>query len=305
MMFPAKTKEDMSMEIDGVFSGGGMKAIAFVGALEVIEREGITFKKIAGTSAGAIIGALLSAGYKSKEINDILTQVNFKEFLDRPKSRIPIPFISWLSFYWRLGMYKGYTFEKWMENLLKKKGIKTFNDIEEGSLKIIASDLTRGKIVVLPDDLDGYGLNARTFPIAKAVRMSAGIPYFFEPTKMYDGYGIKSIVVDGAVLSNFPIWLFNEERKRPIIGFKLSPKIENIPPNIINNAFDMFPALFETMLMAHDSRYISKKIADQIIFIPIHTIKTTDFNISKKDKDLLLQEGKARAEAFIEKWSYK
>ncbi|WP_017755744.1 patatin-like phospholipase family protein [Calidifontibacillus oryziterrae] len=290
------------MEIDAVFSGGGMKAIAFLGAVEVMEKEGYSFKNIAGTSGGAIIGALLSAGYNAKELSEVLRNVNFKDFLDRRKARIPIPFIHWLSFYWRLGRYKGDSLEKWMRNLLKKRGIETFGDLEEGALKIIASDLTRGKMIILPDDLQGYGINPKTFSIAKAVRMSAGIPYFFEPIKIYDRLGVRSIVVDGALLSNFPIWLFNKEKVRPTIGFKLSPKLENIPPNIINNAIDMLPALVETMLVAHDSRYISKQIADQIIFIPVQTIKATEFNISSKEKELLIQEGRKKAEEFIQRF---
>lgn len=290
------------MEIDGVFSGGGMKAIAFVGALEVMEREGFVFKKIAGTSAGAIIGALLSAGYKASEINQKLTEVNFKRFLDRPNSRLPFPFIKWASFYWRMGMYKGDALEKWMAKLLKDKGIETFADIEKGSLKIIASDLTKGRIITLPDDLKYYGLNENAFSIAKAVRMSTSIPYFFEPMKIYDRLGIKSIIVDGAVLSNFPIWIFEAEKERPIVGFRLSPKLENIPPNIIHNAFDMFPALIETMLHAHDARYISKKVVNQIIFIPIDSVKTTEFTLSEKMKNELFENGKARAEEFIKKW---
>lgn len=291
------------MEIDGVFSGGGMKAIAFVGAIEVMEKEGFLFKKVAGTSAGAIIAALLTAGYKSKEINHILTEVNFKKFLDRPSTRIPFPFIKWASFYWRMGLFKGDALEKWMKNLLKEKGIATFADIEEGSLKIIASDLTKGKLITLPDDLRDYGLNPHSFSIAKAVRMSAGIPYFFEPVKIYDGLGMKSIVVDGAVLSNFPIWLFEGDQERPIVGFRLSPQLEHIPPNIINNAVDMLPALIETMLHAHDARHISKKIADHIIFIPVESVKTTDFHLTEKVKKQLVDTGKQRAEEFVKKWN--
>lgn len=293
------------MEIDGVFSGGGMKAIAFVGALEVMEREGFIFKKVAGTSAGAIISALLIAGYNAKEIEQILSEVNFKKFLDRPGSRLPIPFLKWASFYWGLGMYKGDALQKWMEKLLNEKGIETFADIEDGSLKIIASDLTRGRIMILPDDLQKYGIKKNSFSIAKAVRMSASIPYFFKPIKVYNSLGIKSVIVDGAVLSNFPIWLFEGTLERPIVGFRLSPRLENIPPNIINNAIDMFPALIETMLHAHDARYISNNIADQIIFIPIESVKTTDFNLTEKIKKELVAIGEKRAEEFIKKWKSK
>ncbi|NSL50369.1 patatin-like phospholipase family protein [Calidifontibacillus erzurumensis] len=290
------------MEIDGVFSGGGMKAIAFVGAIEVMEQEGYKFKNVAGTSAGAIISALLVAGFKAKDLHQILTEVDFKKFMDRPQTITLFPFLKWASFYWKMGMFKGDALENWMGDLLKKRGIATFGDIEDGTLKIIASDLTRGRIMILPDDLEQYGLNKDQFSIAKAVRMSASIPYFFEPVKIYDRSGMKSVIVDGAVLSNFPIWLFEEKKKRPVIGFRLSPQLENIPPNIINNAVDMFPALIETMLHSHDNRYISKKVAEQIIFIPIDTVRATEFNLSRKEKKQLVEIGRKRAHEFIQKW---
>ncbi len=46
------------IDIDGVFAGGGMKAIAFIGALEVMEEKNYKFRRLAGTSAGAIFAAL-------------------------------------------------------------------------------------------------------------------------------------------------------------------------------------------------------------------------------------------------------
>jgi len=52
------------MNIDAVFSGGGVKAFAFIGALEAMEEKGLVIKRAAGTSAGAILASLVLAGYK-------------------------------------------------------------------------------------------------------------------------------------------------------------------------------------------------------------------------------------------------
>jgi len=49
------------MKADAVFEGGGVKGIAFVGALQVMEQNGYTWEKLAGTSAGSIVAALVSA----------------------------------------------------------------------------------------------------------------------------------------------------------------------------------------------------------------------------------------------------
>ena len=62
----------MGMIIDLVFSGGGVKAIAFIGVVEALEERGIKVRRVAGTSAGALVGALVAAGYTSGEIKKML-----------------------------------------------------------------------------------------------------------------------------------------------------------------------------------------------------------------------------------------
>lgn len=292
------------MLVDGVFSGGGMKALAIIGALQVVEERGIRFKRVAGTSAGAIIASFIAAGYSSEEILELLEQVDKKQLLDTPN--VSFPFFRWISIYWRLGLFKGDGLEKWIKEQLAKKGIKTFSDLPKGMLKIIASDLTRGKMIVFPDDLNRYGRDMDNFSVARAVRMSCTIPYFYEPIKLYDTRGNQSIIVDGGVLSNFPIWLFqsNGKGQRPIIGFRLSSNPEKKKNyNKIKNAIEMFHAIFDTMKDAHDARFVEKTDARQIIFLPVDTVSTTDFNLDEDKKQALLELGRQRAKKFFKKWS--
>ena len=58
----------MTTKYDIVFEGGGAKGMAFVGALQVLEANNITFDRLLGTSAGAITATLLAAGYDSEEM---------------------------------------------------------------------------------------------------------------------------------------------------------------------------------------------------------------------------------------------
>ena len=58
--------------VDAVFEGGGVKGIALVGAAAVVEAAGYRFNNLAGTSAGAIVAALLGAGYTAAELQSIL-----------------------------------------------------------------------------------------------------------------------------------------------------------------------------------------------------------------------------------------
>ncbi len=292
--------------MDGVFSGGGVKALAFVGALKELEDQGYSFSRVAGTSAGAILASLTAAGYSATEIKQRLEKLSFDNLVDVPLSDRVFPFLKWLLLYYRLGLYKGNQLEIVLEQWLDEKGVRTFADLPPGSLKVICSDLTLGRIVVLPDDLKKvYGIDPATFSVAKAVRMSSSLPYFFIPVKIHGKRG-KSVIVDGGVLSNFPIWIWEKRdgcRKRPIIGMKLSDEPDKLPEQKIRNAIQMFHALFKTMQQAHDSRYISKTLSKDIIFIPVSEVETTDFNISEKEKEALMNLGHHHAKEFLKRWS--
>src|SRR5690625_4449123 len=102
----------MKMKIDAVFSGGGVKAFAFLGALEALEDKGYQIVRTAGSSAGAIVAGLLAAGYKVNELNQIMLNKDLKELLDSTKLEKYLPFLKWLSLYRSFGLYKGHLFEK-------------------------------------------------------------------------------------------------------------------------------------------------------------------------------------------------
>lgn len=294
------------MLIDGVFSGGGIKGFALVGAYQALEEKGFIFKRLAGTSAGALIAAFIAAGYKSNELVNVIHELNVKSLLDPRKIMIPSPLTKWLTLYWKMGLYKGNRLECWIEQKLAQKGIRIFADLERDALRLIASDITNGKMLVLPKDLEQYGIDPLSFSVAKAVRMSCSLPYFFEPVKLKAKNG-KVIIVDGGVLSNFPIFLFDEEnnlRKRPAIGVKLSARGSKHKQNKVNNAIDLFPALFETMKDAHDARYISRRHEKDIIFIPTRDVSTTEFHLSDEKKTELIQIGKKKTELFLKTWTY-
>ncbi|ESU30532.1 hypothetical protein G3A_21550 [Bacillus sp. 17376] len=294
------------MYIDGVFSGGGIKGLALVGACAAIEERGFRFKRVAGTSAGSLIAGLIAAGYTSTEMANLLDELDLKKFLDSRKTVIPSALTKWLFVYWRLGLYKGDELECWIADILAARGLRTFGDLAPDSLRIIASDLTNGRLLILPDDLPKYGVDPRTFPVARAIRMSCSLPFFFEPVKLRDRVGMN-IVVDGGVLSNFPMWLFdkdNVKKVRPVLGVKLSQNLIQQPTNKIKNALNMFEALFETMKDAHDSRYISRKHEKNIIFIPTEGNLTTEFQLSDEKKLELIDLGKKNAEKFFKSWCY-
>ncbi|MBA2873437.1 patatin-like phospholipase family protein [Thermaerobacillus caldiproteolyticus] len=295
------------MEIDIVFSGGGVKGFALIGAYEAIEAKGFRFKRLAGTSAGSIVAALIAAGYTSRQMIDLIDELELRHFLDERTLVSPFSFMKWLLLYWRMGLYKGQALEQWMEDVLAAQGVKTFADLPSDCLYIVASDVTNGRLLILPDDLPLYGIDPGTFSVAKAVRMSVSIPYFFEPVKLQTGRG-KHVVVDGGVLSNFPLFLFDDEekkmKKRPVLGIQLSAKLNERPKKKIRNAIELYEALFMTMKEAHDARYISRRHEKNIVFLPVRHLLSTEFVITKEERDRLIEYGRTKTEQFLRKWTY-
>lgn len=294
------------MIIDGVFSGGGIKGFAIASAIGEVEKKGFTFGRVAGTSAGSIVAAMVAAGYSSKEITHLLEQLDVNIFKDERKSVILPTFARWLFIYWRMGLYRGNKLENWICEILAAKGINTFSDLPPQALRVVASDLTNGRMLVLPDDLQKYGISPGAFPVAKAIRMSCSIPYFFEPVKLKT-FDRSDVVVDGGVLSNFPMWLFDKEhvdKTRPVLGIKLTSKTPELQKNNVNNSIKLLEALFETMMNAHDSRYISRKHEKDIIFIPTEGVSGINFDITADERKYLMDVGRESATQFLKTWSF-
>lgn len=301
-----------AMDVNAVFEGGGVKGIALAGAVVGAERSGVRFQGVAGTSSGSIVASLLAAGYSGEELQRIINQTPFKTFLKRSplyNVRFAGPAVRLM---WKKGLYSGEALEYWIRKLLLAKGVRTFADLPKGKLKIVASDISNGRIVVLPDDLPFYGADPAQFEVAKAIRMSASIPFFFDPVIIRQQVGIReedgfagrfAYIVDGVLLSNFPLWLFEEgqsgrEEPVPTIGFQLVGKNAN-EPHVIRGPFSMLQAIFETMLQAHDERYIEKEYRDRTVKIPTLGVRSTQFELREEVSARLFESGREKTEAFF------
>jgi NTE family protein len=262
-----------------VFQGGGVKGIALIGALSVIDAEGIRFNSVAGTSAGSIVAALYAAGYSVEEMKTIFENMNFLDLLDKHFGGA-----AFLLFRHSLGLYKGRKIYEWIYRLLEKKRITTFSDIPAATdLKIAAADITTHSLLIF--DRDRYA----HFSVAAAVRMSISIPFFFDAVKFGD-----SLVVDGGVISNFPLQLFpnNEET----LGFQL---ISNRGvPRSPHGPFEYIGSLMGTMLEANDKLRAKQTPRDRLIEIDTTNIPATNFALSEQEKQALFQQGRTAALEF-------
>jgi NTE family protein len=303
------------MQINGVFEGGGVKGIALAGAVSAALNRGFQFKQVAGTSSGSIVAAFLVAGYNGNELKQMISETPFHSFLKRSwiyNVKYVGPAVRLLT---KKGLYSGEALEAWVTSKLAAKKLRTFGDLEPNQLRIVASDISHGKLLVLPDDIEQYGIDPRKFSIAKAVRMSTSIPYFFDPVTIRqsahaartDPTGSTFVyIVDGGVLSNFPLWLFDSENIKgnisPTLGFSLVGKSSGHMYEI-KDPFSMLQALFATMMEAHDERYIEKHNRFRTVKIPTLNVHTTDFNISVERSEALYDAGYQAADEFLSSWS--
>lgn len=139
--------------------------------------------------------------------------------------------------------------------------------------------------------------------------MSMSIPLFFEPviksTKHLKNMPEQCYIVDGGMLSNYPVWLFDSDDKDikwPTIGFRLvGPK--DGKPREINNPLDFLMGTLATLLGAHDERHILDRNFKRTIAIKTLGIGTTEFDISLERKNMLFESGIEAAKSFFASFS--
>lgn len=307
---------------DAVFEGGGVKGIGLVGALKTFEKNGYKWKSVCGTSAGSIIAALVAVGYSAEEIKKLMLKLDYKEIADKKKLNIPV-LSSTHNLLFKKGIFKGDYIKNWIDEVLSHKlnqaNVKrlTFGDLvnpkEKGillnnskykkkyRLHIIATDISRGKMLILPEDIAEYGINPDELQVSIAIRMSISIPYFFQPVSLNNvSTNKKSLIVDGGVLSNYPVWLFdvNGIPRWPTIGFKLGGNKE-IREHKITNIFNFTKSIIETMLEAQDDVHIEEMDYLRTVKINSLDVKTTDFNISNEKIIDLYESGVTCAKEFL------
>ncbi|GAC43054.1 patatin-like phospholipase family protein [Paenibacillus popilliae] len=309
------------MKINAVFEGGGVKGTSLAGAVQAAENDGFSFHRVAGTSSGSIVAALLAVGYSAEEMRHLIMEMPFSSFLQRA----PIFQVKWMGPALRLllkkGLYSGERLEYWVHQRLLEKGVRTFGDVQPGRLRIIASDISNGRLLVIPDDMKQYGIDPNRFLVSRAVRMSTSIPYFFDPVIIRHSFQSAvrkskpfnkqfSYIVDGALLSNFPLWLFDEDAACgeknciPTIGFKMVGNREN-QPHRISGLLSMLQAIFGTMMSAHDQRYIEKHDEYRTIKIPTLGIGTTDFDLTLEQNMALYASGLEAGTNFFKEWDFR
>jgi NTE family protein len=300
---------------DLVCEGGGVRGIGLVGAIEVLAAEGYGFPRVAGSSAGAVVAALTAAlqaaGEPLTRLEDVMRGIDYRKFAD-PSLLGRVPLVGGvLSLLCSDGLYRGDYLERLLSGLLDDLGVHTFGDLRTGdqpdqyawSLVITASGLSRRRLVRIPWDLDSYGIDPDDFPVARAVRASSAIPFVFKPVRVHD-----ATWVDGGLLSNFPVQLFDRPDADPLwptFGIRLSARPGIPPTHPVHGPFSVGLAALETLISNQDTAYIDDPCTvRRTIFVPAEKISALDFDISTEQRDELYQRGVQAAQQFLTTWDF-
>lgn len=320
-----------------IFEGGGVKGIAYLGAIEVLNQKGIMdrIERVGGTSAGAINAILIGLGFTPEETRSILWSLDFNQFMDddwgvvRDTERLIEQY----------GWYKGDFFRSWIGKLIREKtgnSETTFADIESlkekknfKSLYFMGTNLSTKFSEVFSAE------HTPRMCLADAVRISMSIPLFFAAKRSARG----DVYVDGGVLDNYPIKLFDREKyvatghalipdyyarvnselapleraispyvyNKETLGFRLDTKEEiavfrdqaEPPHEKIDNFFEYAWSLVSTIMDAQQNAHLHSDDWQRTIYIDTLGVKTTEFDLSDAKKKALVQSGKDGAEAYF------
>ncbi|WP_156746422.1 patatin-like phospholipase family protein [Mycobacterium sp. 1423905.2] len=298
---------------DLVCEGGGVRGIGLVGAVDALAEAGYQFPRVAGTSAGAIVASLVAAlqtaGEPLSRLAEIMRTIDYRKFLDRNLIG-HVPLIGGgLSLLLSDGVYRGAYLEQLLSGLLADFGVHTFGDLRTGeepeqfawSLVVTASDLSRRRLVRIPWDLDSYGLDPNEFSVARAVHASSAIPFVFEPVRTGG-----ATWVDGGLLSNFPVELFDRAEPRwPTFGIRLSARPGIPPTQPVHGPVSLGIAAIETLVSNQDNAYIDDACTvRRTIFVPAQEVSPIAFDITAEQRDALYERGLGAGRKFLADWNY-
>ena len=322
------------------FEGGGVKGIAYLGAMQILAQRGLlgSIDRVGGTSAGAINAVLFTLGLTLQRQTQILRSTDFKKFMDdsfgviRDINRLANKF----------GWHKGDFFDEWLGELVKEAlgtDKATFQDLKDAGkpdLYVIGTNLSTGFSEVFSHE------RHPDMRLTRAVRISMSIPLFFAAVR--EG-ARNDVYVDGGVMLNYPIKLFDRMKyidtadeadaarvvdyytrenarfqlerpgrspyvyNRQTLGLRLDKEEEiamyryDEPPagKKIKNFTQYARALISALMQVQENMHLHSDDWQRTLYINTLDVKTTDFDLDDATKQALIDEGIKGAETYL-KW---
>ena len=299
-----------------IFEGAGVRGVAYSGAITALESLGVlkNIHRFAGTSAGAIYAIFLATGFNAKEVEEIVSELDYSLFMDSGRNFISNSTRLITDFGW----YKGDFFITHMAGLIARKLPNGFVDfatlklLTGNDLYIIGTNLTKECVEV-------YSAKATpTMPVVEALRISTCIPMLFRAVKRKDGEE-EHILVDGGLIWNCPLEIFDDKKyiynslnalhhtegesvfNRETLGFRLDPKDDPLKLmrqsskrfHKIGHIFEFTREFMKFYSLASLKRHLEPNNWNRVIFVDTLDIMRTDFEINQEEIYRLIEQGKS------------
>lgn len=302
--------------------GGGVKSIAYIGALHALEQSGMytKIKRVAGKSASAIITLLVGLGYSLEEIDEITKNLNFLDLID-PHNPFWLPdkfktleeLITFLQSINKRESYRGEVFhdlaKSYVAKALPEFGPNaTFNDLKNAidldmetkgysrlkNMIFTGTNLSTGKTEYFGFD----NPDCLNMPIALATRIAMSFPGAFEGIE-WKGH----FYVDGNIGDNLPVEIFNHKKYTPneikqtetnnnpsslILKIDTTEEIYGIDSEKFTSFFDYF-----SRLIGVHTKNLSKTAEKKLNTVNIfdEDVSTFDFALNDEKKQKLIELG--------------
>lgn len=339
-----------------VFQGGGPKGIAYVGALEEYQKRFSSplrdalgdVQRVAGTSAGAITAALVALNVTPEKIRQILSLTDLKAFVGGQEFKSVWTLDGMRAFIknayalsQKTGLVDGETFRLWMETQIKdslgsdyKKNM-TLGDLANlkkagkpyKHLFVIGTHVNDASGTARMEIFSSENDSMKDYIISDIIRISMSIPGVFTPHQIHfrnnknerkpysDG-----LYVDGGIVNNFPITIFDNPKYQqahstgdtPLLFNKKTLGFSLLSPDEINrfkteygenaqqkseNGYDILSAVLSTVYN-NELAHFNEADLTRTIFINSKGIKLTDFSLSEAKKQELIVSGQTAIKEF-------
>lgn len=245
-----------------VLSGGGSKGIAHAGVLQYLQEQNIKPVCIAGSSAGAIVGAMYAFGKKPEEILEFFKSIYF---------------FHWKHFtFKKAGIVDSDSFKHYFQDIF---GDTTLGELEI-PIHITATDMVKGKLKIFDSEAK----------IVDAILASTAVPGMISPYVIDD-----KLYSDGGILNHFPADLLNGKCES-IIGVYVSP-LQNIEAKNLNSIKSVTYRALE--LLTANSSFQKFNYCD-IIIEPKELASFSTFETNKSKMDLIYKIGYNEAKKCFE-----
>ncbi len=290
-----------------------MRGLAHVGAYQALQERDYDVVRVAGASAGALVGAFIVAGVPADQAASRFADLDFRSFaladvLTRWSEKRAIG-----------GLIDRFTADPveplgWIEEILGAAGIETFGDLRiegdetpaNGSYRLVVRclDVIQRRVIRLPWDYHRYGLDPDEQRVAEAIRASMSIPFVYAPVPIGDPEGDEyGLLVDGGLTSGFPVSIFDRLDGRaprwPTFGIRLlsrAPRPDSDPSDVATARMVLEALLDASDLLEPLTTYDERRT----VRVDVSEVGALEFGVG--DGAAVMDRGRTATERFLDAW---